>query len=47
MMLAEAMRYAPHVIKALNRRKLLEPAIRRNLESFYQSEAALAILNPA
>ena len=47
MMLAEAMRYAPHVVKALNRKKLLEPVIRRNLQDFYQSEAAQKILHPA
>ncbi|MGH8460969.1 MAG: hypothetical protein ACRESS_05135 [Stenotrophobium sp.] len=46
MMIAEAMRYAPHVLKALNRKKMLEPLIRRNLESFYHSAAAQAILNP-
>ena len=47
MMLAEAMRYAPHVVKALNRKKLLEPVIRRNLQDFYQSAAAQKILHPA
>lgn len=44
-MLAEAMHYAPHVLKALHRKKLLEPAIRRNLERFYHSSAARAILD--
>ncbi|MGH8457052.1 MAG: hypothetical protein ACRETE_08705, partial [Stenotrophobium sp.] len=44
MMVAEAMRFAPHVIKALNRKKILEPVIRRNLESFYRSDAAKEIL---
>lgn len=46
-MLAEAMHYAPHVLKALNRKKLLEPAIRRNLQGFYHSAAARAILDRA
>jgi hypothetical protein len=36
-MLDEAMHYAPHVLKALKRKKLLEPMIRRMLEGFYRS----------
>ena len=43
-MLREALRFAPHVIKVLNRKKLLEPVIRRNLARFYHSDAALAVL---
>jgi hypothetical protein len=44
-MLREAMRFAPHVIKALNKKKLLEPVIRRNLARFYHSAAARVILD--
>ena len=47
LMLGEAMRYAPPVLKVLQRKKLLEPLIRRNLERFYRSEAAAAVLAPA
>lgn len=36
-MLAEAMRFAPHVIAALHERGLLEPSIHRLLKRFYQS----------
>lgn len=43
-MLREAMRFAPHVIKVLNRKKILEPVIRRNLARFYHSPAAKAVL---
>jgi hypothetical protein len=43
-MLDEALRYAPHVIKVLNKKKLLEPLIRRNLEPFYRSAAVEKIL---
>jgi hypothetical protein len=43
-MLREAMRFAPHVIKVLNKKKLLEPVIRRNLARFYHSDAARAVL---
>ena len=43
-MLREALRFAPHVIKTLNRKKLLEPVIRRNLARFYHSDAARAVL---
>jgi hypothetical protein len=43
-LLAEAMRFAPHVLAVLKKKKLLEPAIRRNLESFYTSPAAKIIL---
>ncbi|MEC9358783.1 MAG: hypothetical protein VX836_13060 [Pseudomonadota bacterium] len=39
LMMAEAMRYAPPAIKALKRKKLLEPMLRRYLEPFYRSEA--------
>lgn len=45
MLIAEGMRFAPQVIKALQKRKLLEPAIRRNLESFYASAEVAAILS--
>ncbi|HSW15213.1 MAG TPA: hypothetical protein VLI06_20355, partial [Solimonas sp.] len=38
-MLAEGMRYAPHAIQALKKKKLLEPTVRRLLQRFYQSAA--------
>lgn len=44
MMLDEAMRYAPHVLKVLRRKKLLEPMVRRQLEGFYRSGAVEAVL---
>lgn len=44
MMLEEAMRFAPPVIKMLKKKKLLEPRIRRQLERFYMSDEAKAIL---
>lgn len=40
----EAMRYAPPVIKMLKKKKLLEPRIRRQLEKFYLSDTAREIL---
>lgn len=45
MMLREAMRFAPPVIKALNKKKMIEPVIRRNLARFYHSDAARAVLD--
>lgn len=44
MMAADAMRFAPPIIKALKRRKMLEPLIRRRLERFYASGEAAALL---
>ena len=44
MMLAEALRYTPKVIERLQRQQLLEPIVRRNLERFYRSDAAAALL---
>lgn len=44
MMIGEAMRFAPPVIKMLKKKKLLEPRIRRQLEKFYLSDEAKAIL---
>ena len=44
MMLADAMRFAPPVIAALQKKRLLEPAIRRQLAGFYASPEATAIL---
>lgn len=41
----EIRRFAQPVIKLLKRKKLLEPAIRRQLAPFYESEAARAILD--
>lgn len=43
-MVNEAMRYAPHIVKMLKRKNLLDPLLRRNLETFYQSPAVLAII---
>lgn len=43
-MIEEAMRYAPPVIRMLKKKKLLEPRIRRQLEKFYLSDEAKAIL---
>jgi hypothetical protein len=45
MMVREAMRFAPPVIKALNKKKMIEPVIRRNLARFYHSDAARAVLD--
>lgn len=39
MMLEDALRFAPHAIKALEKKKLLEPLIRDALSDYYQSEA--------
>ncbi|MFA5940417.1 MAG: hypothetical protein WC809_13755 [Sinimarinibacterium sp.] len=44
MMLAEAMRYAPHVLKVLKRKKLLEGMVRRQLEGFYRSGTVERVL---
>ena len=41
----EISRFTQPVVKLLKKKKLLEPAIRRQLEPFYLSEAAQAILN--
>lgn len=43
-MIDEAMRYAPPVIKMLKKKKLLEPRIRRQLEKFYISDEVKEIL---
>jgi hypothetical protein len=45
MMVREAMRFAPPVIKALNKKKMIEPVVRRNLARFYHSDAARAVLD--
>lgn len=37
MMIADAMRFAPHVLKVLKRKKMLEVVVRKGLEGFYQS----------
>jgi hypothetical protein len=41
----EAERHAPHILAALHRTGHLEAALRRRLEPFFRSEAALAILD--
>lgn len=40
----EALRFAPPVLATLHEKGLLEPYVRRHLEGFYRSDAALAIL---
>jgi len=50
LMLAEGLRFGPHAIQALKKKKLLEPTVRRLLQRFYHSgafERALAAQNPA
>jgi len=44
MMIRDGMRFLPQVVDALQARGLLEPAIRRQFEDFYRSEAVAAIL---
>jgi hypothetical protein len=44
-MVDEARRYAPSVIKALKKKKLLEPIVRRRLAGFYGSPALQAVLD--
>ncbi|MEQ1437961.1 hypothetical protein AAG565_01240 [Fontimonas sp. SYSU GA230001] len=44
LMIAEAMRYAPHVIKVLKRKKLLDGILRRQLAGFYRSGAVEQVL---
>jgi hypothetical protein len=46
-MLAEAMHYAPHVLKVLKRKKLLDGMVRRQLAGFYGSAAVQQILESA
>lgn len=46
-MLNEAMHYAPHVLKALKRKKLLDNMVRRQLESFYASAEVQRLLTAA
>ena len=41
----EALRFAPPVLATLHEKGLLEPYVRRHLEGFYRSDAALAILS--
>ena len=44
-MIAEGMRFAPPVIKALSKKKLLDPVITRQLQDFYDSPEVAAILD--
>jgi hypothetical protein len=44
MMMREALRFAPHVLQVLKKKKMLEPLVRRNLERFYLSDKAAAII---
>ena len=43
-MLAEALRFAPPVIKTLKKKKMLRPLIERELGDFYASPAVAKIL---
>ncbi|MBQ0752776.1 MAG: hypothetical protein KBT87_00195 [Gammaproteobacteria bacterium] len=45
MIVRDVMLYVPGVLKALQKKKLLEPVLRRTLSPFYESEAASAILD--
>ena len=47
MVLADALRFAPPVLKTLNEKALLEPFVRRHLQDFYASEQVQAILTTA
>lgn len=44
MIVAEAMHYAPHVLGVLNKKGLLEKAVRRQLEPFFHTDAAQKLL---
>ncbi len=44
MMLEDAMRFAPHAIKALEKKKLLEPLIRDSLSDYYHSAELSQVL---
>jgi len=44
LMVAEAMHFAPHVLKALNKKGILEQVVRRQLEPFYSSAAAQKLI---
>jgi len=44
LLVADAARFAPDVIRGLKKKKLLEPLIRRNLQAFYRSGRIEAIL---
>lgn len=45
MMLEDALRFAPHAIQALEKKKLLEPLIRDTLAEYYQSPALSKVLS--
>lgn len=45
MVVRDVMHYVPGVLKALQKKKLLEPALRRTLSPFYESDAVAAILD--
>lgn len=45
MLLDDALHYGPHVVRALNKKGVLEPLIRRQLTPFYSSEAAGKLLD--
>lgn len=43
-LIGEGLRFGPHVLGVLRRKKLLEPIVRRQLEGFYASPAVAALL---
>ena len=43
-MIAEGLRYGPAILKKLQKKKLLEPIVRRRLQGFYASPAIAAVL---
>ncbi len=45
-MLGDALRFAPAIIKVLKRKKMLEPMVRKTLLRFYESAEAQALLTP-
>src|SRR5690606_11180503 len=45
MIVRDVLHYVPGVLEALQKKKLLEPALRRVLAPFYESEAVTAILD--
>ena len=45
MMIDDALRFAPPVIQHLKKRKMLQPALRRSLEGFYNSQEVIDILD--
>ena len=44
LLLGEALRFGPPVLQTLKKKKLIEPAVRRHLQDFYQSAAARELI---